>query len=199
VRHLHPISVSRVVRSAARFLLAVALPLLACGKDHKPNTLRPPPATVISDSLTFTRAGDTTALAMGTTPLVCCGLYDRGFVNEHAMMVVLYDAGNQKPGWQIVILTDHAQAGTIYTLPTPVVPPSKVPYVSMFVADSTNELNSDTQESSGTITVNSFRCTQTAIEIDFTVNAILGSEYWDGPSMGIQGTFKATFPAQSCP
>jgi hypothetical protein len=178
-------------------LLAAALSI-ACDKDHGPNAIGPVPPTVITDSLAFTRA-DSTNVTMGATSLVCCGLYDPSFVNEQAMRIVMYDPANQKPGWQILILIDRAQAGAVTTLPTTVVPPSKVPYVSMFVADLGNELSSDTQESSGTITVHSFRCTPTTIQIDFSLDAILGSEFGGGPSMGVKGAFQATFPAQSCP
>src|SRR5678815_4529849 len=103
-------------------ILVVLLP--ACHKK-KPN--EPVPVeTVIESSLVFQRA-DSTFVSMGETPLVCCGLYDPGFVNERAMRIVFYDPANQKPGWQILILTDRAQAGATTSLPTSVVPPSKVP------------------------------------------------------------------------
>lgn len=115
------------------------------------------------------------------------------------MRIVLYDPANQKPGWQILILVDRAQAGAPTALPTTVVPPSKVEYVSIFVADFGNDLSSDTDESSGTITVHSFSCSPTTIQIDFDVDAVLGSEFGGGPSMRVQGSFQATFPAQSCP
>jgi len=190
---------TRVVHASARLFLASAALLVACHKDS-PNAPEPVPATVVTDSLVFTRPGDSTAIVvMGTTPLVCCGLYDRSFVNERAMRIVLFDPANQKAGWQILILVDRAQAGATVTLPTTVVAPSKVPYVSMFVADFGNELSSDTEESSGTITVHSFSCSSAAIRIDFSVDATLGSEFADAPAMDVKGTFQATFPMQSCP
>jgi hypothetical protein len=138
-------------------------------------------------------------MSAGATPLACCGLYDPSFVNEHAMRIVMYDPTQQKPDWHILILTNRAQAGAVTTLPTVIVAPSKVPYVSMFVADSLNELSSDTENSSGTITVHSFSCSATAIQIDFSVDATLGNEFKDGPSLDVKGSFRATFPMQSCP
>jgi hypothetical protein len=188
----------RAVRSLSRILFLAALLPLACDNHHDVSGPSPPPQTVIADSLVFTRA-DSTVLTMGATPLVCCGLYDPSFVNERAMRIVFYDdPANQLPGWQILILIDRAQAGDTTTLPTAVVPPSRVPYVSMFVADIGNDLSSDTEESSGTITVHSFSCSATTIQVDFSVDAVLGSEYAGGPAMRVQGTFRATFPAQSC-
>jgi hypothetical protein len=192
VRHLpHP-----TITQVARLFVVTAAILVACTRDENPNA--PGPATVVADSLEFSRA-DSTVVEMGTTPLVCCGLYDPSFVNERAIRIVLYDPANQKPGWQILILLDRAQAGAITTLPTTPVAPSKVPYVSMFAADIGNELSSDVEESSGTITVHSFSCGSTTIEIDFSVDAILGSEFGDGPAMAVKGTFRATFPKNSCP
>ena len=185
---------------ATPFLLVGATLFLAsCSDDDEPNAPEPVTTAVITDSLVFTRSSDSTLVDMGEATLVCCGLYDPSFVNERAMRVVLYDPANQKPGWQVLILVDRAQAGAITTLPTTVVAPSKVAHVSMFVADFGNDLSSDTEESSGTITVRSFSCSATSIQLDFSVDAILGSEFGGGPSMRVQGTFQATFPAQSCP
>jgi hypothetical protein len=69
----------------------------------------------------------------------------------------------------------------------------------MFATGIGSEWSSDTEESSGTITVHSFQCTTTTMQIDFSVDAILGSELAGGPSIGVQGTFHATFPRLSCP
>jgi hypothetical protein len=189
---------SRSFRFSLRILLAAATMLLACGKDDKPNSPGPLPQISITSTLVFQRS-DSTVVTMGATPLFCCGLYDPGFVNERAMRIVLYDPANQNAGWQILVLIDRAQPGAVTTLPTTVVPPSKVPYVSMFAADMTNELSSDDQDSSGSITVHSFSCTATTIQIDFSVDAILGSEFGDGPPMRVQGSFQATLPMNACP
>jgi len=182
---------------ACATILAIALTfLLACSEDH---TTKPEPvATVIADSLVFI-SGGVPVDSMGTTPLVCCGLYDPSFVNERAMRIVFYDPADQKPGWQILILTDRAQAGASTTLPTSVVPPSKIPAVSMFVATLGNELSSDAEGSAGTITVHSFSCDATKIQVHFSVDATLASEFGGGPTMDVTGAFQATFPAASCP
>jgi hypothetical protein len=182
-----------------RYVPALVLLVFALGPGCKKNRpMTPVPVqTVVVSSLVFQRS-DSTVVDMGAAPLVCCGLYDPSFVNERAMRIVFYDPAFQKPGWEILILIDRAAAGATTTLPTVVVAPSKVPRVSMFVADATNELSSDALDSSGTIVVHSFSCTATAIQLDFTVDAVLGSEFAGGASMRVQGSFQATFPAQSC-
>jgi hypothetical protein len=107
---------------ASAWIVTLAVTLLpACSSDDK-TTAPQPVETVIADSLVFTRAGGT-VVTMGATPLVCCGLYDPGFVNERAMRIVFYDPAAQKSGWQIVVLIDRAQAGQ-QPAPTSVVPPT---------------------------------------------------------------------------
>ena len=191
-------------RNSARFLrlafsiLAISVTFfLACSGDDEP-TKPEPVVTEIADSLVFMRGG-VPIDSMGTTPLVCCGLYDPGFVNERAMRIVLYDQANSKPGWQIIVLIDRAQPGATTALPTVVVPPSKIPAVSMFVADLGNELSSDMKGSAGTITVHSFSCDATKIQIHFSIDATLASELAGGATMDVTGAFQATFPAASCP
>ena len=180
------------LRACASILAISVTFLLACSKDHTTQ----PVATVISDSLVFI-SGGVPIDSMGTTPVVCCGLYDPGFVNERAMRIVFYDEAGQKSGWQILVLIDHAQAGAVTVLPTVVVPPSKVPWVSMFVSG--GELSSDSAGSSGTIIVQSFHCDASHMHIRFVADATLASELAGGPTMEVHGTFEATFPATTCP
>lgn len=191
-------------RNSARFLrlalsiLAISVTFfLACSDDDDP-TKPEPVVTVIADSLVFSYYG-VPFDSVGTIPLVCCGLYDPGFVNERAMRVVFYDPANQKLGWQILILTDRAHAGAVTILPTSVVAPSKVPAVSMFATNYRNEFSSDADSSSGTITVHSFSCDATKIQIHFKVDAKLASEFAVAGSIDVHGAFQATFPAASCP
>jgi hypothetical protein len=193
----HP-AAPRLLRAAVLVAIAAATLTVACN-HHKP-TAPGLAGTAIADSLVFTRP-DLSVVEMGTTPLVCCGLFDPSFVNERAMRIVFYDPSptNPKPGWQIIVLIDHAQAGVTIHLPTVVVPPSRVPAVEMFVADLGNELSTSSGASSGTLTVHSFHCDASSIQIYFTVNAALGSELAGGPFMSVHGSFRATFPAAACP
>lgn len=190
----HP-AAPRFVRAAALVAMAAATLVVACSK-HK-STAPGFAGTAIADSLVFTRP-DLTVVEMGTAPLVCCGLYDPGFVNERAMRIIFYDPAYAKPGWQILVLIDRAQAGATITLPTVVVPPSRVPAVEMFVSDLGNELSTSAGSSRGTLTVHSFSCDRTSIRINFSVDAALGSELAGGPFMSVHGSFRATFPAAAC-
>ena len=183
-------------RVALALLLAVAL-VLGC-KDHKTTNPLLPGGTAVTDSLVFTNLLDGSTVDMGTTPLVCCGLYDPTFVNERAMRVIFYDPAYAKAGWQILILIDRAVAGATTTLPTVVVPPSRVPAVEMFINGLGNEMSSSAGTSSGTIVVHSLGCTASSISLHFSVNANMGNELTGGPYMHVKGTFTATFPAHAC-
>ena len=194
---------ARFLRPAALIGVAALTLVVACNEHDKPITPTPPSPvpyeTAIADSLVFTRAGSSTGVSMGNSTLVCCGLYDPGFVNERAMRIVLHDPALSKPGWDIVVLVDRATAGAVVTLPTVVVPPSKVPAVSLFVADGANELSSDDNNSAGTITVHSFSCDGRGMQIYFSVDGTLGSELAGGPTMDVHGAFRASFPPAACP
>lgn len=171
-------------------LAGIALILLAgCSDDDNP--VEPITTPAYTDSLQFSIG------PMGSTPLVCCGLYDPGFVNEKALRLVFWDPALQKPGWQLLILVDRAAQGEVATLPTSVVPPSKIARISMFVTGG-GEWSSDAIGSTGTITVHSFQCTSHSIEIDFSVDATLQSETSGGGSITVTGRFHGSFPPASC-
>jgi hypothetical protein len=189
-------STGPAVRALPKLLVLGVACCVACGDHHGPNEPEPFPGISIENALAF-EAADSTAIATGATPYACCGLYDPSFVNERALRLILYDPANQAAGWQILILIDRAVAGDTTSLPTMVVAPSKVPRVSMFVTTLNGEWNSDAEESSGSIVVHSFQCTFSTIRVDFSVDAVLGSEL-AGPTIRVKGTFRATLPAQSC-
>lgn len=193
-----------MTRLTLRVLFLALLTILSsgCGGDEKPPTTAklptpspsPEPEPFLEDSLVF---GNPPGIVMGESTLTCCGLYDTGFVNEPVIRIRFWDPAFQKNGWSITLLTDAAAPGTVYTLPLPVVPPHKVPTVVLFVAG--GEYSSDTDGSSGTITIHSFACGATTTSIDFSVDAILHSEYWDGGQIEAKGRFRAVFPKSDCP
>ena len=60
--------------------------------------------------------------------------------------------------------------------------------VSIFLYDPPNELATDTEESSGFITFHELPCPD-GIRVDFTIDAVVGSEFGDMPSVAVQGRF----------
>jgi hypothetical protein len=188
------------------WMLPVMISLLsflpACGDDDGPpptglqNTSpspspSPEPEPFMEDSLVFG-----TGTLMGDELLTCCGLYDPGFVNEPAIQVMLYDPAGQKDAWSIILLTEVATAGTVYTLPIDNVAPHRIPAVLLFVHR--GEYSSEPEEASGTITLHSFACGATTTSVDFSVDATLQSEYHDGGQITVKGRFRAAFPKNPC-
>ncbi|HET9939917.1 MAG TPA: hypothetical protein VFR25_02330 [Candidatus Eisenbacteria bacterium] len=133
---------------------------------------------------------------MGDSVLTCCGHYDPGFINERVIHVMYYDPTFQEKSWNIEILADAATQGAVYTLPTTVVPPHKVPYVTLFAPS--GEYSSSEQLASGTITLNSFECGASTISVDFSVDATLESETSHGSTITVQGRFRAVYPKTEC-
>jgi hypothetical protein len=169
-----------------------------CGEDggQKKFPTAPPPTPFVEDSLVF-RQLDGSVIEMGDSTLNCCGLFDPGFVNEHAIRVMYWDPTLQKNAWQLVILTGATTPGSVYTLPTLPVAPHKAPAVSLFVHG--GEYSSSTQQASGTITLHSFECAASTMSVDFSVDAVLDAELAGGGQITVRGRFRAVFPRTTCP
>ena len=186
------------------WMLPVILSLLsflpACSSNDDPDptdllsNTSPEPTPFVEDSLVF-RSGQT-IIEMGDSTLTCCGLFDPGFANEPAIRVMFYDPTLQKNSWSITILTEAITPGSVHTLPIGVVAPHKVPAVLLFVHG--GEFSSEPEEASGTITLHSFACGATTTSVDFSVDATLQSEYWDGGQITAKGRFRAAFPKHAC-
>ena len=165
--------------------------VVSCGDDDKnpANGVAGPTQNEIIDSLTFERQAGT-SISMGTDLAICCGIWEPGYIDKNALKILFYDSSMQEAGWRFFILVDEIAEDSSYMLPTSEAGQSAI---SMFVFDvpTGNELNSDTDESSGSVTINSFSCGP-PVTIDFTIDATIGSEYFQGPSVSVTGTFRCT-------
>lgn len=165
--------------------------IVSCGDDDKNPTGGTPGPTgnEVVDSLTFERQ-DGTTMSMGTDLAICCGIWESGHIDKNTLKILFYDSAMQESGWKLFILADEAVEDTSYTFPT--LDEGQSP-VSIFFFDLStgNELSGDTDESSGTITINSFSCGP-PVTIDLTIDAVIGSEFFQGPWVHITGTFKCT-------
>jgi hypothetical protein len=61
----------------------------------------------------------------------------------------------------------------------------------LFAADGRNEASSAEEESSGRMTFTRARCGRTTLDVRFRVDAVLGSEFFDGAPVRIRGSFSA--------
>lgn len=193
-----PSSSARAGWLSSTLLLCAVAYLPACGDHHKPNSPGTPTPPV-TGSLTFTRA-DSTALEMGDTIRVCCGVWDPGFIDKNALKIVIGDPSGQRGGWRFFVLVDEVVADSVYSLPTAPVSQSSQSPVNLFVNDTSrgNELSSSVSESRGSITVHSFSCGP-PVRIDATIDVVLGSEFGGGPEVRVRGRYRAEVtPAYPC-
>jgi hypothetical protein len=140
----------------------------------------------IINNLVFQRQNAST-IACGTDCTLCCGIWESGYIDKNTLKIMFYDTTMQAANWKLFILIDEAQEHSGYVLPTQ--PAGQSP-VTMFVYDVStgNEVNSEAEGSSGVITLNSFTCGP-PVRADITMNAILGSEFFQGPAITVQGSF----------
>ena len=172
-------------RSILKVTAAVAVLLVtACGDDDNPVVGNHENEVV--NNLVFQRQ-DTTTITCGSDWAVCCGIWESGYIDKNTLKIMFYDTTMQAASWRLFVLVDEAQEHSGYVLPTQ--PTGQSP-VSMFVYDVStgNEVNSETDGSSGVITLNSFTCGP-PVSLDVTMNAILGSEFFQGPTVHVQGSF----------
>lgn len=175
---------------AGMCLLLGMLMVLGCSDDDNPIDGNGTNGTnQVVNNLVFNRQ-DSTTIPMATDMAICCGVWETGYIDENTLKVMYYDTTMQVSGWRLFILIDSARTGAGYLFPTDV---SGESAVSMFVYDvvNLNETNSDVSESSGGITINSFSCGP-PVRLDVTINATLGSEFFQGPSIDVAGSFSCT-------
>ena len=66
----------------------------------------------------------------------------------------------------------------------------------LFLFDPSNELSTQADGSSGSITFQQLNCaTGNNGVVEFTINAVIGSEFGDGPSVTASGSLKASVGA----
>ncbi len=195
-------SVERMERFFRTLMLSIMILIgiflvASCGDDDKNPTNGSSPATnEIIDSLTFERQ-DASTISMGTDFAICCGVWESGYIDKNTLKILFYDSSMQKAGWKLFVLVDEVAKDSTYTFPTAEAGQSAI---SMFIADlpTGNELNSDADESMGTIKITSYSCGP-PISIEFTINATVGSEFFQGPTVSVAGTFKCTIYANPAP
>ncbi len=165
------------------FLGALLIVVPGCGDDDPAG----PTANDIQNQIVFTRP-DSSKITMGTEYAICCGIWEAGFIDKNTLKIFFFDPSSQKSFWKLFLIVDEIQAGETYSFPTDVSSPLK-----MFAFDTSdqNELSSDDDASTGTVTVEVMACGP-PLEVRVTIDAVLGSEFHLGPPVAVSGEFRAT-------
>lgn len=155
---------------------------------------------LILNNITFMRE-DSTALAMSYNYAICCAIWEPGHIDKNTLKIFFYDPllwsdpSNAKSFWKLFIIVDEIGLETPYSFPVSLDDPIRV-----FLMDVTcgNELSGAEEESSGIITIDRLTC-GSPLQITFSIDAIIGSEFHLLPGVNVTGTFSATVYSNPSP
>jgi len=122
------------------------------------------------------------------TAYVWCGEWESEVVQDYSLHVWFGSLGSSG-GWVLKAVVADLTIGDTLRFPNHFIwdhPDS----VHIFLYDPPNELATNTEESSGYIVFHSLPCPGGG-NVDFTIDAVLGSEYGDMPWVSILGRFTA--------
>ncbi|MDX2090528.1 MAG: hypothetical protein SFX73_21900 [Kofleriaceae bacterium] len=146
----------------------------------------PTPLAVVEDSIVVTRP-DTSMLSFdGAMYYAQCGPFDGTIAPHPSVILARYVPATQAKWLLKVVISD-------VTIGTPLMFPNSFHYTmptgaELVVNDEPNEAASSQPESSGSVTFQALDCNGT---IELTVDATLGSELSEGPSVRVQGSLRA--------
>lgn len=181
---MNTLRLMRFARPPLVLASVLLLPLLGCGDDGSSK-----PSDGISGPLVFTRADSSEVeFPDGAEAFVWCGPWELDLVPVPSLHVWFGVPG--QPGyWLLRAVLGDIALGDSLRFPIYFVwdEPERV---ALYLLDLPNELATDTDESSGFIVFNRIPC-QAGSKIDFTIDAVLGSEYGDMPTVTVRGRFIA--------
>jgi hypothetical protein len=146
----------------------------------------------VENQLVFTRqGGGAIAFPANARSYAWCGPYDDGSAPTPTLHVMTYDttlaSGRHWRLWAIpadVVIGQPQLFPNRWTWPNP-------DSVELYVGDPPNEASTETEESSGWIVFQELDCAEGGT-VAFTIDARVGSEFGDGPWIGVTGSFRAT-------
>jgi hypothetical protein len=147
------------------------------------------PSVGKNNQLVFTRE-DNSEIEF-TAPVkvyVWCGPWENDLVLDTTLHVWFVSSASEN-GWVLKAVVGDIEIGDTLFFPNYFIwdqPDS----VHMFLLDPPNELATDTEESSGFIVFHSLPCPY-GRNVDFSIDAVIGSEYSDMPSVTVRGRFTA--------
>jgi hypothetical protein len=163
-----------------RIPVIAALLALGCGDGPAG-----PVAVPLQNNLSFVRAAGT-SISFGGDTWVWCGPWEPGVVATPAVHVLV---GGPQNGWMLSGVVADITVGQPNTFPNTFIW-DEPQGVDLFILDPPNELSSQTDESSGRVTFQALDCSPGGA-VRFTIDAVVGSEFGNGPSVRVTGSFQA--------
>ncbi len=168
--------------------VSVLVALSGCS-DEQPTA---PVPVDTQNSLVFTRENQTQIVFPGTATLyVWCGPWESGSVNTPTVHVRYGGPTANDPFWQLSAVVSDVRLGQALQFPNRFVF-DQPKGADIFLFDPSNELSSQADGSSGSITFQRLTCSTGADGVvEFSMNARIGSEFAGGPSVTAIGTFRS--------
>jgi hypothetical protein len=165
---------------AGRLVLAgtTVAALVACSSATAPEPI------AFENALSFERE-DGSAITIDDTAFVWCGPWEPGEVPEPTVHV---SVGGLERGWSLRAVLSDITIGQALTFPNTFIW-NEPRNADLFVLDTPNELSTQTDGSSGQIVFHELDC-RSAGALHFSITATIGSEFGDGPSINVQGSFR---------
>lgn len=150
--------------------------------------------------LVFTRE-DQSIIEFGgaMTPFVWCDDWEAGAVQVPALHILVSSVAPNQPYWRLRAVLADISVDVPQSFPN-LFTWNEPKDVHIFVYDPPNEAATNAQDASGTITFHRVPC-GTDDTADFSIDAVLGSEFGDQPRVSVRGRFVApvNFPQPGSP
>jgi hypothetical protein len=164
---------------------ALLLAVLGCG-DSTESPTGPEPV----NDLVFTREDQSQiAFPNDASLFVWCGPWEEGFVPTPSLQILFGSPGPAAPYWHLRAVVADVTPGQPLTFPNEFVF-DQPKDVDVFVGDPPNELSTQAGGSSGSLTFQELQCGAGG-RVSFTIDAVIGSEFGDGPPVSVTGSFSA--------
>jgi hypothetical protein len=164
-------------------VMAAVLMLVGCGDD---DTVNPPGG--IDNSLVFTREdASEVEFPAGAEAYIWCGRWEQDV--SVLSLHVWFGNPEQPGGWVLQAVVGDIEVRDTLRFPNYFVwdqPDS----VHLFLLDPPNELATNTEESDGFIVFHRLPC-PSGTTVDFSIDAVMGSEYGDMSPVTVRGRFTA--------
>ena len=139
----------------------------------------------VRDRLTWTQA-DGSPVAFRPEVRVWCGPWASD-VRVPSIHVVV---GTRAARWELSAVVADVRRRPVVRLPNAFVF-DRPKGARLFATDGRNEVNSDTERSSGRVRFERVRCGR-RLRIAFRIGGLLGSEFFDGEPLAVRGSFSAS-------
>ena len=166
--------------------------LFSCNKNPSDSDI----SSSVKNNLIFERS-DGAQVQFKPKTFVWCGPWEGDEIPVQALNILVgFDPADQKnkANWMLQAVISDVKIGEEMKFPNTFIW-NQPKGVSLFVYDPPNELSTQEEESSGGITFQKLTC-GTKGEVEFSINAVIGSEFHLGDSLRVSGTFYAPMTGQ---